>query len=1027
MAALLPLVVGAAAVLLPAPALAQPAAEEGYRSLDATSGWRQAGPGGFSVAPDGARTSYGGLGMTWYEAQEFGSYSFKVDWRYGTGGGNSGIFIGFPPSDDPYSAVNAGYEIQIDPEDPSGNTTGAIYNVQPPDTAARDGAVRTGPDEWNTYEVLVEGQRVRVLLNGVQVNDFTNTDPARGLGRGHIGLQNHGDGDAVVFRNIRIKELAPPGTDFGAPSGGTDLPPQEPGVTLRVFDLQTPQTRLCVPAAGQTPNVDKLLPTIDWTSADVFGVEDYFAAQVTANLTAPTAGEYAFRLISDDGSRLSVDGAVVIDHDGLHSASPPKDGTVTLTQGVHPLRIDHFENRVDQQLTLQWRPPGASEFVVVPGSALSTDAGAARPTAPGKKECGPATGLPQEPGVTLRVFDLQTPQTRLCTLKTGQTPNVDKLLPTIDWTSTDVFGVGDYFAAQVIANLTAPTAGEYAFRLISDDGSRLRIDGAVVVDHDFLHSADPPKDGTVTLTQGVHPLRIDYFENAYDQRLTLQWKPPGASEFVVVPTSALSTDAGVVRVTAPGKKECEQAGDSAGDGQPLTGVHPSYTLTDFRPPGFEPKVSGLDWFPDGRLAVLTWGGTDNSGSGGISDGEVFILSGVTGATSPGQVTVQKVADGLKEPMGIKIVDGTIYVSEKQRLTRLVDSTGDGVTDDYQTVADLPFGGNFHEFAFGLLYQEPHFLLNTSVSINLGGATTNPQPAANRGTTVKIDKNTGAISYVAGGLRTPNGIGYGPEGGIFVTDNQGDWLPVSKLLHVKQDRFFNHYTTPAGPFDANPVTPPVLWLPQNEIANSPSTPLQVTTGPFAGQMLIGDVTYGGIQRAYLEKIGGEYQGAVFRMTQGLEAGVTRISEGPDGAIYAGGLGAGGNWGQEGKLNHGLQKLTPNGTSTFDILAMRAVPGGFEVEYTQPVSPETANELATRYTAQQWRYVPTAAYGGPKVDQENLSVTSAVLSADGRKVTLQLAGLKAGHVVYLRSPRPFSSDSGQSLWSTEAWYTLNTLPG
>jgi hypothetical protein len=98
----------------------------------------------------------------------------------------------------------------------------------------------------------------------------------------------------------------------------------------------------------------------------------------------------------------------------------------------------------------------------------------------------------------------------------------------------------------------------------------------------------------------------------------------------------------------------------------------------------------------------------------------------------------------------------------------------------------------------------------------------------------------------------------------------------------------------------------------------------------------------------------------------------------------------------------------------------------VEYTQPVSAETANELATRYTAQQWRYVPTAAYGGPKVDQENLSVTSAALSADGRKVTLQLAGLKAGHVVYLRSPRPFSSDSGQSLWSTEAWYTLNTLP-
>ncbi len=59
--------------------------------------------------------------------------------------------------------------------------------------------------------------------------------------------------------------------------------------------------------------------------------------------------------------------------------------------------------------------------------------------------------------------------------------------------------------------------------------------------------------------------------------------------------------------------------------------------------------------------------------------------------------------------------------------------------------------------------------------------------------------------------------------MFVTDNQGGWLPASKLVQIKQDRFFNHYTNPAGPFDKQPVTQPVLWLPQNEIANSPSTP------------------------------------------------------------------------------------------------------------------------------------------------------------------------------------------------------------
>ena len=56
---------------------------------------------------------------------------------------------------------------------------------------------------------------------------------------------------------------------------------------------------------------------------------------------------------------------------------------------------------------------------------------------------------------------------------------------------------------------------------------------------------------------------------------------------------------------------------------------------------------------------------------------------------------------------------------------------------------------------------------------------------------------------------------------------------------------------------------------------PTTPVVVEEGPYAGQMFIGDVTYGGLQRADLEKVDGAKQGALFRMTQGLEAGVSRV--------------------------------------------------------------------------------------------------------------------------------------------------------
>ncbi|MFJ2950614.1 family 16 glycoside hydrolase [Streptomyces sp. NPDC087226] len=628
---------------------------------------------------------------------------------------------------------------------------------------------------------------------------------------------------------------------------------------------------------------------------------------------------------------------------------------------------------------------------------------------------------PQEPGVTLRVFDVQVPLEKICTLKPGQTPNVDKLMPAVDWSTTDDFGgFNDNFVTQVTGNVHAPADGSYTFRLSSDDGSRLLIDGEVVIDHDGLHGAEP-KDGTVQLTEGIHALRIDHFERGGDQALNLAWRPPGAEGFATVPNSALSTDAGVVRVTAPGRKECEGFRDSPGDGLPLNSVRPDLTLTDLRPEGFEPQVTGMDWLPDGRLVVSTWGGTDNTA------GEVYVMDEVTGSTGPDKVRATKIAEGLKEPMGLKVVDGTIFVSQKHELTELGDSDGDGVMDEFKTIATWPYGGNFHEFAFGLLYSKGYFYLNLSVAINYGGATTDPQPAPGRGATIKVNKKTGKVSYLAGGLRTPNGIGWGPEGGIFATDNQGGWLPSSKLVHIKQDRFFNHYTNPAGPFDSEPVTQPVLWLPQNEIANSPSTPLYLTKGRFKGQMLFGDVTYGGLQRAYLEKVKGQYQGAVFRYTQGLEAGVNRITMGPDGAIYAGGLGADGNWGQEGKLRYGLQKLTPNGGDTFDIQAMRVKKGGFELEYTQPLSEETADNLVSHYEAQQWRYTPTQDYGGPKIAEETLKVTSAKLSRDRKKVTLAVDGLKPGRVVHLRSPRPFSSASGETLWSTEAWYTLNAMPG
>ncbi|GAB3805760.1 hypothetical protein GCM10027605_32390 [Micromonospora zhanjiangensis] len=186
--------------------------EVGYTALynGSTTGWTQAGPGGFSNT-DATLSSSGGLGMYWYNTKQFTSYSLKLDWKL-TGDDNSGVVVGFPATTDPQAALDKGYEVQIDATDTPDKTTGSVYGVQAADIAARDAALNP-PGEWNTYELLVEGQRLQVFLNGVRINDFTNTNSARSLA-GYVGIQNHGDADHVSFRNIRIKDLGgttPPG------------------------------------------------------------------------------------------------------------------------------------------------------------------------------------------------------------------------------------------------------------------------------------------------------------------------------------------------------------------------------------------------------------------------------------------------------------------------------------------------------------------------------------------------------------------------------------------------------------------------------------------------------------------------------------------------------------------------------------------------------------------------------------------------------------------------------------------------
>ncbi|HEY3386562.1 MAG TPA: family 16 glycoside hydrolase [Saprospiraceae bacterium] len=579
--------------------------------------------------------------------------------------------------------------------------------------------------------------------------------------------------------------------------------------------------------------------------------------------------------------------------------------------------------------------------------------------------------------------------------------------------ATDFGGLDEDFVIKAKGYLFSEKETKTELRVISDDGSRVTIDGKLLLDNDGLHGAEV-KEAMVNLSQGYHPIIIEYMQGKGGRYLSLEWKPQGSPEWTGLPSGMLlhSPDDHTI---LEGKTLSMALGKVIpGDKSPLVDVHPSYDLSQARPDDFLPKVGGMDFMSDGALAVSVW---DPSGA-------VYLLSNVSSG-DPSKIKVQQIASGLAEPLGLKVINDTIYIMQKQELTRLIDIDGDRIIDEYQCVNNSwPTSGNFHEFGFGLAEKNGDLFATLAIAIQPGGASAlNQMPS--RGRCARFDLPTGDLHYVSSGFRTPNGIGIGVDNEIFVADNQGDWLPSSKILHVTEGAFFGSRAVDFEGTATIKEKPPVVWLPQDEIGNSPSTPLALNDGPYKGQMIHGEVTHGGIKRVFVEKINGEYQGVVFRFIQGLEAGVNRMVWGPDSALYVGGIGNPGNWQQTGKFWYGLQRLKYNGKPVFEMLAVRAKSDGVEIEFTDPLREGDGWEI-TDWEIRQWKYVPTKEYGGPKVDNIPLKVLATSVSEDRKKVSLKLEGMKAGHVVYIHMNDAYISDTGIPLRSTEAWYTMNQIP-
>ncbi len=460
----------------------------------------------------------------------------------------------------------------------------------------------------------------------------------------------------------------------------------------------------------------------------------------------------------------------------------------------------------------------------------------------------------------------------------------------------------------------------------------------------------------------------------------------------------------------------------------LTNGHPGYDLADLFPAnstdlpvGYSGHVTGMAFMPDGKLALAD---LPNSEQSGQWKGSVWLLDGVqTGDKT--KVTFKKFLDGLYAPTGLVVVAGDIYVIDANSLKHLKDNNGTGAITE---VTGSWHQGGGQPAVSDLVYQNGFFYS----SISSAGQSVNGTSIS--GGTIKIAAN-GTVERISTGYRNTGGAGINRQGEVFATDNQGEWLPSSKLIHVVPGRYYGF----GGPKAGVTTYPPAAWIPEGIVSPpngnastygagmSPGTVLPIDTGLYAGQVLMGDIRYGNVHRVFLEKVQGEYQGSLFHFSGGFRAGIFRMAWGPDGALYLGGLG--GNfytwsW-KDNRVDDdwGLARMKPNGKPVFEMVSVKAKAGGFEVKFTQPVDAKVA---AANFKAQTWRYVSSGSYGGAQVDQTTLPVQSVQKSSDPSVIFLGIDGLLADHVVHIElDSNAVVSTTGLKPWTFETWYTLNRL--
>ena len=390
------------------------------------------------------------------------------------------------------------------------------------------------------------------------------------------------------------------------------------------------------------------------------------------------------------------------------------------------------------------------------------------------------------------------------------------------------------------------------------------------------------------------------------------------------------------------------------------------------------RLTGLDFYADDdQAAVCAW------------DGSIWHVRGLRKPEGP--LVWKRIASGLFQPLGLRIIDEKIHVICRDQLAILHDVNGDGEIDHYQNFNnDHQVTEHFHEFAMGLQTDDEG---NFYYAKSARHAKTALVP--HHGTLLKISKDGLKTTILANGFRAANGVCLNPDGSFIVTDQEGHWNPKNRINWVKPGGFYGNMFGYHDVTDSSDeaMEPPLCWI-TNSFDRSPAELLWVNGparwGALNGTLLNFSYGYGKIYVVPYEQVEGQMQGGMCEIPiTPFPTGIMRGRFHPgDGQLYCCGMFA---WAGSQQQPGGFYRVRYTGKPVHLPIGLNATKTGMRIQFSGELDREAATN-PDHYALKVWGLKRTANYGSKHYNEREIEVERVELADDGKSVTLVIPDLK-----------------------------------